>query len=76
MTEALEREREERAAIVAWLRKTGTDLFAVMNAKPSWTAEWCSLREQAETFEEAADRIERGEHLTPTLHDPIIGVPE
>lgn len=54
---------DERARVVAWHRSCAVKLQIEMQGENEWAANWISLREQAETHEEAADAIERGEHL-------------
>lgn len=54
---------EREKLIVRWLRYRAEQMYAEMRAKSDWTPEWVSAREQGETFEQAADELERGDHL-------------
>ena len=63
MTDPAMRERER---IVAWLREQARDCEREQAGFPEWKQEWLYLREQVETFEVAADAIQRGDHLKDT----------
>ena len=55
---------QERAKVVAWLREQARQCEKEQDCFQTWRQEWLYLREQVETFETAADAIERGDHHT------------